>query len=164
MTGARPLPTNAEVGERFVLLAELLDIEGADRHRILAYRRAAESVLAAGESVARMAVEGRATDLPGIGATIQSKIVELVETGDIAALARLRERVPSALAEIARLEGVGGQRARAIRDTLGVEGLEDLRRAVAAGRLDEVAGLGPRTRAAIAAQLGVAPSTGAEDA
>jgi len=157
MTGSRPLPTNAEVAEGLSLLADLLDVEGADRHRILAYRRAAESVRAADEPVAEMAAQGRATGLPGVGSTIQAKIVELAETGDIAALARLRERVPPALAEIARLDGVGGQRARAIRETLGVGGLDDLRRAVAAGRLTEVPGLGPRTRAAIAAQLGVAP-------
>jgi DNA polymerase (family 10) len=155
---SRPaLPTNAEIADRLDLLAELLDVDGAERHRILAYRRAAARIRECGEEVARLALAGRAVDLPDVGPTLQAKIVELVETGDIATLARLRARVPPGLAEIARLEGIGGRRARAIREALGVEGIEDLRAAVAQGRLREVPGLGPRTRAAIARQLGVVP-------
>ena len=57
---------------------------------------------------------GRATDLPDIGTTLQAKIVELTETGDIAALAKLRERIPPGLAAVARLDGIGPKRAAAL--------------------------------------------------
>jgi DNA polymerase (family X) len=160
MPGTAP-PTNAEVAESFALLADLLDVEGAERHRILAYRRAAEVVRGLDADVASLAREGRATEIPGIGATLQAKIVELADTGDIAALARLRARVPPGLAEIARLDGLGGTRARALRDALGVEGLEDLRLAAATGGLQGVAGFGPKLRASVLAQLGL-PAPGAK--
>ncbi|MEW6581295.1 MAG: helix-hairpin-helix domain-containing protein [Actinomycetota bacterium] len=150
-------PTNIDVAEAFTLLADLLDVEAADRHRILAYRRAADAIRGLDADVVALARAGRATDIPGVGATLQSKILELADTGDIAALARLRARVPPGLAEIARLHGVGGARARAIRETLGVEGIDDLRLAAAAGELERVRGIGPALRAGILAQLGVTP-------
>jgi DNA polymerase (family X) len=96
MTEPRPLPTNDEIAERFLLLASLLEEGGAERHRVLAYRRAAGRVTATETSVAEMALKGAATDLPSIGEVLQKKIVELVETGDISALARLRDAAPPA--------------------------------------------------------------------
>ena len=84
------------------------------RHRVLAYWPAAARIRSATTSVAEMAISGRAVDLLDIGATLQAKIVELVETGDIAALAKLRDRVPAGLAEVARLDGIGPKRATAL--------------------------------------------------
>lgn len=95
MTAPDPLPTNSEIADRFLQLADLLQADGAEHHRVLAYRRAAGRVQATDGSVAEMAVEGRAIEIPTIGTTLQAKIVELVETGDIAALARLRDRAPA---------------------------------------------------------------------
>ncbi len=150
---AGELPTNARIAERLQLIGDLLEMEGAVRHRVLAYRRAAARIRATPESVARMAMEGRATDLPDIGDTLQSKIRELCETGDIAALAKLRERIPEGVAAIARLDGIGPKRAMALWSELGVRDLDELALAVTEGRLDGLAGFGPATRARIAEQL-----------
>ncbi len=140
------LPTNALIAERLTLLGDLLELEGAVRHRVLAYRRGAARVRATPESVARMAIEGRAIALPDIGATLQAKIVELAETGDIAALAAARARVPEGLAAVASLDGIGPKRAMALWAALGITSPDELGQAIAAGRLSEVAGFGPATR------------------
>lgn len=150
---AADLPTNTEIADRLALLGDLLELEGAVRHRVLAYRRGAARVRAATESVARMALEGRATSLPDIGATLQAKIVELARTGEIAALAAARARVPEGLAAVASLEGIGPKRAMALHGTLGVASLDDLAAAATAGRLAEVPGFGPATRERLEAQL-----------
>ena len=150
---AGELPTNARIAERLQLIGDLLEMEDAVRHRVLAYRRAATRIRATPESVAKMAMEGRATDLPDIGDTLQSKIRELCETGDIAALAKLRERIPEGVAAIARLDGIGPKRAMALWSELGVRDLDELALAVTEGRLDGLAGFGPATRARIAEQL-----------
>lgn len=157
-------PTNGEIADAFTLLGDLLELEGAVRHRVLAYRRGAARVRSAPASVAEMALRGRATDLPDIGATLQAKIVELAQTGVIAALETARERTPEGLVRIARLEGIGPKRAVALWRELGVSDIEGLRAAVAAGRLRSVAGMGPATEAQIAAQLEApgAGETGAE--
>lgn len=151
MPGASP--TNAVIADRFQLLGDLLEMEGADRHRVLAYRRAAARIRSTSQSVAAMALAKRATDLPDIGATLQSKIVELTETGDIAALATLRERIPEGVAAVARLDGIGPKRAMALWSELGVQGLEDLTAALADGRVGGLGGFGPATQTRIAEQL-----------
>ena len=135
---AAELPTNAEIADRFALLGDLLEIEGAVRHRVLAYRRAAARVRSTPASVAEMATRGRATDLPDIGATLQSKIVELTQTGTIAALDAIRERVPEGLAAIAGLEGIGPKRAVALWRDLGVSDLDGLAAAVADDEISDL--------------------------
>ena len=61
---AGELPTNAEIADRFALLGDLLDIEGAVRHRVLAYRRAAARVRSTPASVAEMAMSGGRSSSP----------------------------------------------------------------------------------------------------
>ena len=138
------LPTNGELAADFQLLGDLLQIDGADRHRVLAYHRGAARIRATTESVAAMAVAGRATELPDIGATLQAKIVERSETGSVSALAKLTERLPAGLADLARIEGLGPKRAKAIWENLGVSNLSDLAAAAADGRLASVPGVGPK--------------------
>ena len=147
------LPTNAAIAERLQLLGDLLEIEGAVRHRVLAYRRGAARVRATNESVAQLALQGRATDLPDIGGTLQAKIVELAETGEISALQKARDRVPEGLAAVARIDGIGPKRAAALWAALGVRDLDDLAAALAEDRLGGVAGIGPGTRTRIAEGL-----------
>ncbi len=149
-----PLPTNAEIAQAFSLLADLLEIDGErSRHRLLAYRRGAARVTRVTDSVARLALDGRATELPDIGSTLQDKIVELARTGEIGALTRISERVPVGLADIASLPGIGPKRARAVWQALGVVDLEGLGAAVADGSLASVEGIGPKTVAQLADEL-----------
>ncbi|MFN8109049.1 MAG: helix-hairpin-helix domain-containing protein [Thermoleophilia bacterium] len=155
------LPANASVADAFDLLGDLLELEGAVRHRVLAYRRGASRVRGATRSVAAMALEGRATDLPDIGATLQAKIVELATTGRIEALEKARARVPEGLVAVARLEGLGPKRALTLWRELGVTDMAQLEAAARDGRLAGVPGVGPATVTAVLAQLD-APSTPAE--
>jgi DNA polymerase (family 10) len=150
---AEGLPSNRQIADRLRLIGDLLELEGAVRHRVLAYRRAAARVSATTTSVAEMAVAGRAVELPDIGATLQAKIVELVETGDIAALAKLRDRVPAGLADVARLDGIGPKRATALWKELGVASVDDVAAALADGRVRDVPGFGATTEARLAAEL-----------
>jgi DNA polymerase (family X) len=150
----RALPTNGEIADRFDLIGDLLEIGGEQsRHRILAYRRGAARVRNASDSVAQLALAGTAVSLPDIGGTLQDKIVELVETGQIAALERLRAQIPEGLAKIAHLQGIGPKRALGIWHALGVSDLEGLAAAAADGRLADVAGIGPKVVAQVVDQL-----------
>lgn len=149
--------SNAEVAERLQMIGDLLEIEGADRHRVMAYRRGASRIRVTPANVVDMALAGRAVELPDIGATLQAKIVELATTGDISALAKLRESTPEGVARLARIEGIGPKRARAIWQALGVDDADALRVAAAEGRLESVPGLGPKTRQSIVESLERAP-------
>jgi DNA polymerase (family X) len=141
----RPLPRNDELANSFELLASLLELDGADAFRLQAYRRAAERIRESAVPVAQLALEGNAKRLSGIGSTIEAKIVELSETGDLAALAKLRERVPAGLVEVMRVPGLGPKTARKLWEELGVKDVDDLRAAARAHRLRDLPGLGAKT-------------------
>ena len=149
----RALPSNAELAERFDLLADLLELDGADAFRLSAYRRASARIRESAAPVARLALEGTATQIPGVGGTIEAKIVELSETGDLAALRKLRDRVPSGLVEIMRVPGLGPKTARRLWQELGVATLDDLREAAESEKLRELSGLGPKTEERVLAAL-----------
>jgi DNA polymerase (family 10) len=136
----------------------LYELDGAIVHRVLAYRTAARSVREAPVSVAALAREGRATELPGIGETLQEKIVALLEEGTIPAAEKLRAKIPPGLIAITRLPRIGPKRARLLHSELGVDSLDALREAALAQRLRTVRGLGAKLEAAVlsAIERGVA--------
>jgi DNA polymerase (family 10) len=142
---ARPLPRNAELAERFDLLADLLELDGADAFRLTAYRRAAARIRESAVPVAQLALDNKATRLSGIGTTIQNKIVEFIETGDNKALRELREKLPAGLVEVMHVPGLGPKTARKLWAELGVESLDDLRVAAESQRLRALPGLGEKT-------------------
>ena len=142
---AKTLPKNAEIADQFDLLADFLELEGSDQFRPLAYRRAALRMRETGGSIAQLAVEGKAKQLSGIGKTIEEKIVQIVEDGRIEALAKREQRVPADVVQFMHLPGLGPKTARRIWQELGVETLDDLKKAAESERLRTLSGLGPKT-------------------
>jgi DNA polymerase (family 10) len=142
---AKTLPKNADVADQFDLLADFLELEGGDQFRPLAYRRAAQRMRETGGSIAQLAVEGRAKELSGIGKTIEEKIVQIVEAGQIEALAKRIERIPAGVVEFMRLPGLGPKTARRIWQELGISTVDGLKQAAEAEQLRTLTGLGPKT-------------------
>jgi DNA polymerase (family 10) len=150
---ATPLPRNAELADQLDLLADLSEILGDEGFRVLAYRRAATRIRETPASVAELALAGKAKELPGIGKTIEEKIVEVVELGEMQALARRREVVPEEVAMFMRLPGLGPKTAARIWTQLGVTTLAELKEAAASGRLRDLQGLGARSEQKILVAL-----------
>lgn len=140
-----PLPRNQEVADQFDLLADVLELEGADSFRVIAYRRAAQRMRETAGSVAQLALDGKAKDLPGIGKTIEEKVVQIVSTGRIEALAKKEKGVPKDVLAFMKLPGLGPKTASKIWRELDVTTLAQLRKAAESGRLRTLAGLGPKT-------------------
>jgi DNA polymerase (family 10) len=136
--------SNAAIADALEELGDLYELDGAIVHRVLAYRAAARSVREAPVSVAELAREGRASELPGIGATLQEKIRALVEDGSIPAAEKLRAKFPPGLIAITRLPGLGPKRARLLHTELGIDSPQALREAADQERLRTVRGLGPK--------------------
>ncbi|MCZ7589314.1 MAG: helix-hairpin-helix domain-containing protein [Gaiella sp.] len=140
-----PLPRNADVADTLEELADVSEILGEQGFRVLAYRRAATRVRETGASIAELALQGTAKELPGIGATIESKIAELAETGSMAALAKRRAEVPVEVRQFLRLPGLGPKTAARIWRELGVTTLEELRIAAEQQRVRTLQGLGAKS-------------------
>ena len=121
------------------------EILGEQGFRVLAYRRAATRIRETGASVAELALQGTAKELPGIGATIESKIVEMTETGSMAALEKRRAEVPAEVRQFLRLPGLGPKTAARIWRELGVTTLDELRQAAEQQRVRALQGLGAKS-------------------
>jgi DNA polymerase (family 10) len=154
---ATTLPRNAQVAEQFDLLADLLELEGEQQFRVLAYRRAADTIRTSGSPIAQLAKEGKAKDLPGIGQTIQSKIVQIVDKGEIEALTKRKASIPAGVADFLRIPALGPKTARRIWQDLGIETVDDLRKAAEAEQLRTLPGLGAKTEERILKALDEKP-------
>ena len=145
---------NAEIADALNELATLYELDGAIRYRVLAYREAARVIRQSPVSVEELARADRATELPGIGKTLEQKIVALLEDGEIPAAAKLKQKFPPSLIEVTRVPGVGSKTARRLYDELGVSSLDELRAAAEEQRIRQVKGLGPKAEENVLAALG----------
>src|SRR5438270_9180799 len=146
-------PTNAEIAAALDELGDLYELDGAIIHRIVAYRNAAKAVREAPVSVAALARQGRATELAGIGRTIQDKVLALSSEGAIPAAVKLRAKFPPGLIEITRLPGLGPKRARRLFEDLGIDSPAALEAAARGQRIRTLKGFGPKAEESILAAL-----------
>jgi DNA polymerase (family X) len=139
------LPRNADVADALDELADVSEILGEQGFRVLAYRRAATRIRETGASIAELALQGTAKELPGIGGTIEAKIVEMTETGSMEALEKRRAEVPDEVTQFVRLPGLGPKTAARIWRELGVTTLDGLREAAEQQRVRALQGLGAKS-------------------
>jgi len=155
---------NAAVARIFRELADLLEIQGANPFRVRAYRNAARTIEELPEPVAELARAGpkRLAELPGVGTDLGGKIVEIVQTGTLAALAEVTRELPKGLVALMRVRGLGPKKARALYDALGVSSLEELEEAARAGRIREIKGFAAKTEQHILEELAARRGMGGE--
>ncbi|HEY8639834.1 MAG TPA: helix-hairpin-helix domain-containing protein, partial [Solirubrobacterales bacterium] len=144
---------NAEIAAALDELGTLYELDGAVRYRVNAYHDAAKTVRECPVSVEELARAGRATELAGIGKTLQEKIVTLVDTGEIPSAVKLKKKFPPTLIAVTRVPGLGAKTARRLFDELEIASLDDLCAAAEAQRIRELKGLGPKVEESILAAL-----------
>jgi DNA polymerase (family 10) len=151
-----PPTSNGQIADALDELGDLYELDGAVVHRVMAYRNAATVVRDAPVSVAALTRDGRVTELAGIGATLEQKIRDLIETGEIPAAVKLRARFPAGLLAITALPGLGPKRARRLFEELGIDSPQALREAAAAQQLRTLRGFGAKFEEAMIAALDAA--------
>jgi DNA polymerase (family 10) len=137
---------NAGIAQVFAEMAQVLEIEGANVFKIRALRNAAEAIESLPHEVATLAAEPeRLRDIPGIGAGIAKKIIELCETGSLREHQELLERFPASLLELLEIPGVGPKKVALFRDALGVRSIADLEAAARAGKVRDLPRMSAKT-------------------
>jgi DNA polymerase (family X) len=139
------LPRNGELADQLDLLADLSEILEEESFKVIAYRRAAGRIRESPLPIAELAIDGKAKELPGIGKTIEAKVVEVVQDGEMHALTKRRGLVPAGVVDFLRLPGVGPKTAARIWTQLGVTSLDGLKGAAEQGRLRDLSGMGARS-------------------
>src|ERR1700682_2547813 len=98
---APPILSNAEVADRLASLAQLLSTKKENPYKVRAYRRAAAKVRTLSESIDELVRDGSdLTEYAGIGEAIASAIREIVVTGTLGKLEKLRSQASPELASI----------------------------------------------------------------
>jgi len=140
--------TNEEIARRFNRMASLMEVRGEDSFRLRSYRMAAEAIetwpTQMKEIVAEQGLSGL-LEIPGVGKALAGKIVELVETGTFDAWERLTAETPATVLDLLELPGVGPKTAAMLHQKFKIASLDELRKFVAGGGLETVAGIGPKT-------------------
>jgi DNA polymerase (family X) len=144
---------NARIADRLEAFASLLELADANPYTARAYRRSAETIRGVPVPVTELVRSGRVRELRGIGPGIEARLRELVETGEIGELAELERELAPGLVGLGRHLGLGAKRSIEIARALGVRTPDELREAAAAGRLQTVPGIGPKTEARLLAAL-----------
>lgn len=150
-----PDALNDEVARRLEEAAQLLAGQGANPFRVRAYRRAAQTVRQLKMPVSSI-LEAEGVDglerLPGIGESLARAIRDILRLGYFPMLERLRgDADPVRL--LATVPGIGRRLAVRLHEELGLDTLEDLEAAAYDGRLQELAGFGPKRLAGLQAAL-----------
>jgi DNA polymerase (family 10) len=144
---------NRELADTFNLIADLSEIKGEIIYKTLAYRKAAESLAALDRDAAEYWKEGKLREIPGVGEAIAEKIEELLKTGKLKFLVKLKKEVPPSLAEWLRIPGLGPKKVGLIWKSLKIKTLPQLEKAARAGKLRDLPGMGAKSEAAILAGI-----------
>ena len=145
--------SNRQLAEIFQNIANLLEIKGEVIYKILAYRRASESLNDLGRNIYAVWEEGGLEEIPGVGKAIAEKIAELLSTGELGFYEKLKNEVPVGLVEVLQVPDLGPKKAALFWRELGITNLAELEAAARAGRLRSLPGMGEKSEVKIIAGI-----------
>lgn len=153
MTNSPEKLSNRQVADIFSLIGNLLEVKGEVIYKILAYRKAADSLNALSRDVYDVWQEGKLTEIPGVGKAIAEKIDELLSTGHLKFLEKLEAEVPPSLVEVLQVPDVGPKKAALFWRQAGVTNMAELEAAARAGKLRDLPGMGEKSEAKVIAGI-----------
>lgn len=141
---------NQKIADAFLEIGDILDIQGADFFRVNAYRRAAQTIAHIPYHLGDEYLKtGTFEKIPGIGAELTKKIIELITTGRSLYHDELVASIPKGLLEMLRLRTVGPKKVKLFFGSLGIENLKQLKKAALAGHLRELPKMGEKSETEI---------------
>ena len=145
-------------------LAELTMLEEGDPQsfRVRAYESAAQAVAAQAADLGRLSAK-ELQQIQGIGKSTAAKIQELLETGHVEKLEGLRKKHPASVVALLRIQGLGPKTVLKLCKELGVQSIDDLRKAIAEKKLRAIKGLGDKAEDKLAQALARLDKEGAID-
>jgi len=137
--------TNKEIADKLEELALYLELEGENVFKIRAYKSAAQVIRGIGEDLCEMVKQGKDLKVfSGIGRNIENKIIEIVETGDLAKLKKLRPKYPKDILKLLGIQGLGIKKIKTLCNTLNITSIKELLDCAEKGRIRSLPGFGPK--------------------
>lgn len=146
---------NHKIANIFQEMGDILEIQGANRFRVLAYHKAAQNVTDLPRDLKDIYQEDpkKLEQIPGIGKDLAAKIVELITTGKCKAYENLLKTFDKGLLDMLHIRGVGPKKIQLFFATLGINSVEKLREAAELGKLRDLPGMGKKSEEEILLSL-----------
>lgn len=135
---------NADVARVLYEIGDYLELQGVP-FKPQAYRRAAASIERLEVSIAEYHKTGRLREIPGVGEAIAEKIGELIDTGKLGYLEKLRAEIPQELLGLLEVPEIGPKTAMLLFKELGIRSVAELKQAIFDHKLQGLKGFGPKT-------------------
>lgn len=138
---------NQQIANTFEEIGSLLEIDGANRFRVLAYKNAAENIRGIGRELKTIWKENpdELGELPGIGQDLRAKIEEMLSTGMCEFHQKLLKKYGHGLLDILKIRGLGPKKVALFYHELGVDNLEKLKAAALAHKLSALPRMGEKS-------------------
>jgi DNA polymerase (family X) len=147
---------NAEVARVLQRIADMLEFKNENPFKFRSYQMAAETIAAMATPVTELVERGGAQELqkiPGIGKTISSQILEIINDGKSSYFEELITDMPASVLDLRRVSGIGLKTAQLLYHDFGIKSLDELKSFAEGGGLASVPGVGEKTVARIRASL-----------
>ena len=136
---------NQDVADLLERMGTLLEIKGELIFKYRAYHKAAENIRNLVEDIETVKNEERLSTIPGIGKTLEEKIIQYLDTGKMAAYEQLIQGIPESLLDVVQIPSIGPKKAKMFYEQLKIKDPEGLREAALAGKLAGLPGIKEKT-------------------
>ncbi len=137
--------TNKAISHTFRLLAAFLEIHGENAFTIRSYASASRTIGTLGQQLSTMPINEIA-EVKGIGKSISSTVVTLLNTGTFPLLEAMLAKTPVGVIDLVQLKGIGPKKVKVLWHELGIESLGELLYACNENRLVGLKGFGVKTQ------------------
>lgn len=137
--------SNGEIADRLREIYQLMQLAGENRFRAIAFDRAAQAIESLEGDINTFIKNDQLTDIKGVGKSIAEDIKSYAETGSIAVLESLRDRIPRGIIQWLNISGLGPKNIAKIHKELGISQLGELKEACLDGRIADLDGLGEKS-------------------
>ena len=127
-------------------IGTLLELQGENSFKCNTYHNASRTIDQLEEDLGELVATKQLGRIRGIGDSLQEKITTLVTTGSLPYYDDLKAKTPPGLLQMLRVQGLGPKKVKALHDSLGVDDLDKLKAACAAGTVAELKGFGAKTQ------------------
>jgi DNA polymerase (family X) len=147
---------NQKIADIFQEIGDILEIQGANRFRVLAYQKAARIIADMPKDLSDIYRKDprKLEEIPGIGKDLAGKITELIKTGKCKFHEDLLKHFDKGLLEILRVRGIGPKKVQLFYAKLGIDSIAKLKKAASDGQLRDLPGMGEKSEEDIIKSLG----------
>lgn len=129
----------------FRVIADILEIKDENFFRIRAYRNAAGHIENLTQDLNDFNQAGL-QDIPGVGADLSAKIIEMLKSGKLEYFEELKKSIPCGLLDIMDIPGIGPKTTKLLYEKLRIDSIDSLEKAARSGLIAGLPGLKEKTQ------------------